>query len=121
MEGALPVARALHFAATLILEGSLAFQFWVLPVFGPGVPIESVSRRIDRVAVIATLLSGIFWIGLLGADLAGASVMDAFMQGADWTLLTRTLAGRVWLARGVGLLLLGSWLLFSRECSRAPA
>jgi copper resistance protein D len=122
MEGALPVARALHFAATLILEGSLAFQFWVLrPVFGPGGPIEPDSRRIDRLALIAALLSGILWVGLLGADLAGASLVDAFTQGADWMLLTRTLAGQVWIARGAGFLLLGCWLLYSSGCSRAPA
>ena len=122
MDGALPVARALHFAAALILEGSLAFQFWVLhPVFGRGGPIESASRRIDRLAVVAAFLSGILWVGLLGADLAGASLVDAFTQGADWMLLTRTLAGQVWIARGAGFLLLGCWLLYSGGCSRAPA
>jgi hypothetical protein len=54
MEGALPVARALHFAATLVLQGSLAFQFWVLrPVFGQG-------GRSNR-PVAGSTASPLFW------------------------------------------------------------
>jgi putative copper resistance protein D len=121
---ALTVVRAVHFAAVLGLEGSIAFLFVVA---GPVMPQRAArhelviwSRWIAAALWGVAVLSGGAWLAVLAGQIGGTPVIDAFRQGIDWTLLTETQFGISWLWRAGIAGLLGLVLLFDegRGCRR---
>jgi putative copper resistance protein D len=113
IDGPLAAARAVHFAATLLLEGGIVFGFLVLRAAE-----DDAQRHFSRflnwafaAALAAALISGAAWLVLLARDIAGASVWAAVSDGTAWTLLTRTQFGGVWLWRAAGFVLLAPVLL----------
>jgi putative copper resistance protein D len=103
------VARALHIGATLLLEGCMVFAAFVAPrasYGGRDVTFHRFLRWTIAANWIVCILSGAAWLLLLAAMLADSSVTGALTDGTAWTLLTQTQFGRVWIARGIGLMLL---------------
>jgi copper resistance protein D len=111
IEAALPAARAVHFAATLLIEGCIVFQFLVAaPALGGRTKDDAgfatfVYRTLIGAWIVA-VLSGAAWLCLLAAELADTSVTEAVSDGTAWILLTQTQFGWSWIARGVGFVLL---------------
>jgi copper resistance protein D len=103
---ALVSVRAIHFAATLLLEGTIVFRFAVLePGFHaakniPRLAWHSLLRPTMLLAWAVAVLSGLAWAFVLGGEIAGTSSFEALRQGIDWTLLTQTQFGEVWQVRG---------------------
>jgi len=108
IEVALPAARAVHFAATLLIEGWVLFQF----VVGPSVTrraakdvFGNLSSRTVGLAWILAMASGTAWWLLLAAQIEGSSIAEALSDGTAWALLTQTQFGWSWIARAIGFLL----------------
>jgi putative copper resistance protein D len=126
IEGALPAARAVHFAATLLIEGCLVFQFLVAaPALGAGTKDAADFPRFVYRTVIAAwivaVLTGAAWLFLLSAELTDTSVAEAVSDGTTWTLLTQTQFGWEWIARAAGFLLLAILLGTQPETPLIPA
>jgi putative copper resistance protein D len=121
IDGALAAARAVHFAATLLLEGSIAFG---VLVGRPSAAGEMVSRRnanwIEAAAFVVAIVSGAAWLLLVGADTAGSSVSAAISDGTAWLLLTQTQFGSAWQARAAGFLLLAMCMIAAHR-KHAPS
>ena len=109
IDGALVTARAVHFTATLLLQGSICFRFFVAePALGgaSGGGDRPWLNGMAASAGIVAILSGAAWLLLLAAEITGASVSDAIADGTAWTLLTQTQFGIAWQARAAGFVLL---------------
>jgi copper resistance protein D len=121
IDWALAAARAVHFAATLLLEGGLAFRVLVA---GPmrGGDARSLLRSFDRIAAgafVVAILSGAAWLLLLAAELGGSSVADALSDGTAWLLLTQTQFGMAWQARAAAFLLLAICMVAANRTSHS--
>jgi putative copper resistance protein D len=106
MNGPLVIARAVHFAATLLLTGVLTFRCFVAApaVHGKaGAALEAWLRiRLAWMiwaALAAALASGAAWLVVLAAEIGGAPVAEALSQGLPWTVLTQTTFGDAWTLR----------------------
>jgi copper resistance protein D len=109
IEAALPAARAAHFAATLLIEGCVVFQFYVARGVLRGDAKDLLGSFFSRTIVIAWILavaSGIAWWLLLASQIGDSSAADALSDDTAWTLLTQTQFGWTWLARAAGFALL---------------
>ena len=122
MNGALAAVRALHFAATLSLEGAIVFRVAALaPAFDrarQSVPagLRSFLASMTAASWIVAVLSAAGWLFVLGGVIAGVSPVAALQRGTDWILLTQTKIGMVWQASGgLALMLAFVWL-----SSRSP-
>lgn len=109
IDGALAAARAVHFAAILLLEGTVVFHFLVaepsLRAVGDGARRVAAMRRflhwMTALALIVGAASGMAWLLILAGRIVGLSPMEALGQGVDWTLLTQTQFGAAWQLRAV--------------------
>ena len=113
MNGPLVIARAVHFAATLLLTGGLAFRCFVAePVFlHAGVHAKAGSALeiwlrprlawIIWAALAAALVSGAAWLVLLAGEIGGVPAAQALAEGLPWTVLTQTTFGDAWTLRGL--------------------
>ena len=121
IDGALAAARAVHFAATLLLEGTLAFRVLVGgPVLASGTDARSALRPLDGIAAgafLVALLSGAAWLFLLAAEVADSTISDAVADGTAWLLLTQTQFGFAWQVRAIGFLLLALCMI---AAARSP-
>jgi copper resistance protein D len=106
MNGPLVIARAVHFAATLLLTGALTFRCFVAaPAFHgkAGAALEAWLRfRLASMvwaALAAALASGAAWLVVLSAEIGGVPVAEALSQGLPWTVLTQTTFGGAWTLR----------------------
>jgi putative copper resistance protein D len=115
MDSALAAARAVHFTAILLLEGSIFFRFVIAgpPLraaykvtqdFGDG--LRSSLSWMTWLALVVGLVSGAAWLFVLAGQIVGLPPIQALSQGTDWTLLTQTEFGETWLLRtlAIGLL-----------------
>ena len=110
------MARAVHFAATTLAGGTVAFMALVAtPAFGRARGIAPLRRRANMMtwtALAAATASGAAWLALLAADIYGAPLVDVCLQGGLWQVLSGTHFGAVWGARLVAALLLAVLLVW---------
>jgi putative copper resistance protein D len=118
VNGPLVIARAVHFAATLLLTGTVAFECFVsAPVLAGktraalacGLPVR--LAWISWAALAAALLSGAAWLVLLSGEIGDMPAAQALSQGLPWTVLTQTTFGVVWTLRLVIAAVLAAVLL----------
>jgi copper resistance protein D len=109
MTDSLILARAVHFAASLLVGGAGA----IVPLARTGeaeTPSIAVRRRrIEGVmlgALAVALVSGAAWLVILAAQIDGSSLGRAMSDGTAWTLLTGTRFGRVWRFRLIAVAIL---------------
>lgn len=123
IDGALAAARAVHFGATLLLEGTIAFDVLVAgPALAGAVDLRMVKRPLNWIApgaFLVAILSGAAWLILLAAELAGAPIASAMSDGTAWLLLTQTQFGIAWQARAAGFLLLALCMLARKRTEAA--
>ena len=100
-------ARAIHFAATILVAGVVLFAVFVAAPAWRGAGSNSavaVNVR-TRLAVIAWIglalaaISGAAWLILTSAAMSGLPAAQVFGDGVLWTVLSQTTFGRAWLAR----------------------
>jgi len=112
------LVRAVHFAATVLASGTVAFMVLVAE---PAAPVKKTAgfaalrRRLVIliwIALAVAILSGAAWLVLLASDILGASIADVSLHGGAWPVITDTRFGVVWSVRLVLALLLGLLLLW---------
>jgi putative copper resistance protein D len=99
-------ARAIHFAATMLVAGVVLFAVFVAaPAWrGGGNSAVAINVR-TRVAFIAwinlalALISGAAWLVLTAAAMSNRPAAQVFSDGVLWTVLSQTVFGRDWLVR----------------------
>ena len=101
-------ARAIHFAATILVAGVVLFAIFVAaPAWRGGGDSAAASNIRARLAVIAwiglalALISGAAWLVLTAAAMSDQRVAQIFSDGVLWTVLSQTTFGRAWLIRFV--------------------
>jgi len=100
-------ARAVHFAATMLVAGDILFAVLVAaPAWraaaGNGVVAIMVRARLAVIAWIGLALAaiaGAVWLILTAAAMSGLPAAQVFGDGVLWTVLSQTTFGRTWLAR----------------------
>lgn len=104
MNLAVGLARGVHLAALLSLFGTLVVAGLVVPATQRVATAETVSLlrdqmyRLLRVSAIATLISGLLWLAVQAADMAGAGSIGATLAATP-TALFGTQFGRTLLLR----------------------
>jgi copper resistance protein D len=110
------LARAVHFAATVLAAGTVSFMVLVAkPAFGSARAIVPLRRRANIAtwaALAVAVASGAAWLALLAADIYGAPLVDVCLQGGPWQVLIGTRFGTVWGARLAAASLLAVVLLW---------
>ena len=102
-------ARAVHYAASVVVAGIVFFSVFVSgPAFSKSFSDAKVAvglwRRLSLIAWISLtlcLLSGAAWFILTAASMSGEPLADLYSQGVLWTVLWRTHFGNDWLVRFV--------------------
>ena len=112
--------RAVHFAATVIVAGTIFFRHVVAgPVLRSekdrGAPaLARLASRLDAMAAVMLALavaSGAAWLFLESAAISGLSLADVYSGNVAWTVLTATRFGHVCALRGLTAVLLAFLLL----------
>ncbi|HWX84122.1 MAG TPA: copper homeostasis membrane protein CopD [Xanthobacteraceae bacterium] len=120
-------ARAIHFAATLLVAGAVFFVVFVAAPAWRGAGDGTVATKVrTRVALIAwislalAVISGAVWLVLTAAAMSDRPPEQAF--GVLWTVLSQTVFGRDWLLRLVLACALAATLppLLSRRAHQSP-
>ena len=115
MADPLILVRGVHFAATLLACGTVAFTVLVAEPAGTKVQARSFRHKLTTLiwlALAAAILSGAAWLVLLASDILGASFVDICLHGGAWPMLFDTRFGLVWCARFALALLLGLLILW---------
>jgi putative copper resistance protein D len=109
--------RAVHFAATAIVAGTIFFRHIIA---GPALRSEReapalvrFSLRLDALAAVmlaVALVSGAAWLILESAAISGLPLAEVYAQNVAWTVLTETRFGQVCAIRGVLAILLAAFL-----------
>jgi putative copper resistance protein D len=120
----LAVVRAIHFAATILAVGAVAFSVLVEePVWqrsaeatASGVAHGDSPAQLIWVGLAGALASALAWLVLIAAEITGGSWTDAIRDGTAYAVLTDTQFGsllqlRLLLAAALALLL----VLFARQ------
>jgi len=102
-------ARAIHFAATMLVAGVVLFAVFVAaPAWRGAAGNSRVAINVrTRLAVIAwiglalTAIAGAAWLVLTAAGMSGLPAAQVFGDGVLWTVLSQTTFGRAWLVRFV--------------------
>jgi putative copper resistance protein D len=100
-------ARAIHFAATILVAGVVLFAVFVAaPAWrgaadNSGVAINVRTRLavIARISLTLAAISGAAWLVLTAAAMSDLPAAQIFGDGVLWTVLSQTTFGRAWLAR----------------------
>jgi putative copper export protein len=101
MADPLILARAVHLAASALMAGALAFDVLVArPLTTGGRVYRLAATRLVWSMAAIILVSGLMWLLLLSADIAGVPIAQALTGGTVTTVLTDTRFGNVWLVRG---------------------
>jgi copper resistance protein D len=103
----LTVVRAIHFAASVLVAGAATFSVLVAePAWQrwPGAVQPAAAHGGSVVHLIAaglaaTLASGVAWLALVAAEVAGGSWTDAIRDGTTYAFLTDTQFGFVFQLR----------------------
>lgn len=109
--------RAIHFAATVMVAGTIFFRHIIAgPVLRsePEAPASAYLRsRLDSIAAVAlavAVVSGALWLILESAAISGQSLAEVYSENVVWTVLTETRFGHVCAIRGLFAILLTFWL-----------
>ena len=102
-------ARAIHFAATMLVAGVVLFAVFVAaPAWRGTAGNSGVAINVrTRLAVIAWIglalaaISGAAWLVLTAAAMSDRPAAQTFGDGVLWTVLSQTTFGRDWLIRFV--------------------
>ena len=100
-------ARAIHFAATLLVAGIVFFIVAIAePAFRHGnddtrlaVAVRARLALIAWIGLTLAVLSGAAWLVLTAKSMSGQPLAEVLSQGLLWTVLLRTEFGNDWLAR----------------------
>jgi putative copper resistance protein D len=99
-------ARAIHFAATMLVAGVVLFAVFVAAPAWRGAGDSAVAINVrTRLAVIAWIglalaaISGTAWLILTAAAMSDRPAAQVFGDGVLWTVLLQTTFGRDWLVR----------------------
>ena len=124
MNEPLVIARAFHFASTLLLAGTIMFRCFVAApavwAKGGGALEQGVRIRLTRIvwaALAVMMLSGAAWLVFVAAEIGGLSVVDAISEGLAGIVLTQTAFGDAWMLRLVMAALLAVLLLLPKPNS----
>ena len=128
MSDLLIAVRATHFAACIVLAGTLVFDACVA---GPALRHAPADRSFDawrrgwlRVAwtsLGAAVLSGVAWLYITAADIGGQTLRDVVSSDIVWRVLRHTRFGADWGARLVmALLLAGGLVAMARRRAASP-
>ena len=115
MADPLILVRGVHFAATLLACGTVAFTVLVAEPAGTKVQARSFDHKLTTLiwlALAIAIISGAAWLVLLASDILGASLVDICLHGGAWPVLFDTRFGLVWCARFALALLLGLLMLW---------
>ena len=113
MFDALVDVRAIHFASTAMVAGSVVFRSFIgQPSLGRACVLpdaRAYRRHVDRmvwIGLIVAFVSGALWLVLLAKDISGQTWPELFSNDDVSVVLTATQFGRVWTARFALALLL---------------
>lgn len=117
--GPLIAVRAIHFAATAVITGTLVFRAVVAksaPVSEPAVArrLQTQSLRVAWIALAITLLSGVIWLLLQAVSMSGLSPGEAMTSQVLSTVLNETQFGVVTEIRSVLAIILATCLAYDR-------
>jgi len=107
MQLALAILRALHFAATLVVFGELAFA-WLL---SPGRVQPRRSLGIVAASLVLAAASALAWLVVEAHNMGGQPMGEPLAPGTLATVLGQTFYGQVWLARMALMALLAACLV----------
>jgi putative copper resistance protein D len=121
--------RAVHFASSALLAGTMVFGVIVL---GPTQRDAHVNAALNAwrrqaawivwTSLGAAVLSGAAWLVVLAADISGRPLGEVFSGDIVWRVLIHTRFGTDWSARFIVALLLASGLIASaRRRDAAPS
>jgi putative copper export protein/mono/diheme cytochrome c family protein len=120
--------RAVHFGATMLVFGELAFAVFVAPVAWRSAIAGALDRRsgIDRHvraftawALAVSALSGVGWLALEASAMAGTRLMQVLVDGTLAIVLRQTEFGHVFAARAVLLVVIAAALVWLWPASTA--
>lgn len=106
----LPVPRALHIGAMVLLAGISAFRLLLLPPDAGGAGMARVLRTVGAWAALVALASWIGWLAGIAIEMSGLPALRALTPGVLGTVATQTTFGQVWLWRAGVLLVLAALL-----------
>lgn len=107
----LPVPRALHIGAMVLLAGVSAFRLLLLPADAGDAGMARVLRTVGAWAALVALVSWVGWLAAIAIEMSGLPAPSALAPHVLGTVATETTFGQVWLWRG-GLLLVLAALLW---------
>ncbi|TMJ47556.1 MAG: copper homeostasis membrane protein CopD [Alphaproteobacteria bacterium] len=118
--GAMIATRAIHFAATAIVTGTLVFP---AVVANPALKSQEAAAKLFRmqtryvawISLAATVISGLAWVLLLTMSLSDESLGEAITSGALRDVLSLTQFGSVSQVRLALAILLAFCLAFERS------
>jgi len=99
--------RAIHFAATMAVTGTIFFLGLVAePAFREakiaGSMLDGMRRRLSAISWIGlavAVISGAAWLILQAAQMADLPLAQTLSEGAAWTVLSETDFGQAWTVR----------------------
>ena len=102
-------ARAIHFAATMLVAGVVLFTVFIAaPAWRGAASNGAVAIKVRaRLAVMAWIglalaaIAGAVWLVLTAAAMSGLPTAQVLGDGVLWTVLSQTTFGRAWLIRFV--------------------
>ena len=101
-------ARAIHFAATILVAGVVLFAVFIAAPAWRGAGNSAVAINVrTRLTFIAWIglalaaISGAAWLVLTAAAMSERPAAQVFSDGVLWTVLSQTVFGRDWLVRFV--------------------
>lgn len=117
--GPLIAVRAIHFAATAVMTGTLVFRTVVaksaLPSeFAVAEKLRAQSLRVAWIALAVALLSGVIWLFLQAVSMSGLPPDEALTSQVLSTVLNQTQFGVVTEIRGGLAVILAACLAFDR-------
>jgi putative copper resistance protein D len=122
------IVRAVHFAATAMVAGTIFFlSFVAAPALRP-VSVDPLAAVLSKrlrvllwIALLVSAFSGLLWLLLLSARIAGQDVTHAIADGIVWTVLTDTRFGNDWTVRlCLAILLAGTLYLRASKAQSNP-
>jgi len=105
--------RAVHFAATILASGTVAFLVLIAePIPHTKMSADFVPQRRQLVILIwialaVAIVSGAIWLVLLASEILGASIADVCLHGGAWSVTAGTRFGLIWCGRLALAVLLG--------------